>query len=59
MKHAEITIRVRDVELIQDILEFCWHHRECAAIDGDGEWHKGNPDCTCGYDELIARLDAQ
>jgi len=60
---AEVTVRVADTEQFQRLLDFAqeyaWHRRECAAVDADGEWHKGNPECDCGYDEDLARvLDA-
>lgn len=43
--------RVRDF-----ITEYAWHDRGCAATDADGEWHRGKPACTCGYDEALAAL---
>jgi hypothetical protein len=33
------------------IFEYAWHARNCAAINADGEWHKGNPECDCGFDK--------
>jgi hypothetical protein len=51
-----VSVSLLDLEIVQDLMAFCWHDRSCAAIDAGGEWHKGNPECTCGYDEVMARL---
>ncbi len=57
----EIQARAEEAEAkrdkLENMLEYCWHHRECSAIDADGEWRIGNPPCDCGYDEALATLE--
>ena len=64
MKPAMVEVKIADldvfkafVERIEEfVTEYAWHNRWCAAIDADGDWHRGNPACTCGYDEARATL---
>lgn len=64
MKRAEVTVRVTEMEALRSFLErvrdfineYAWHDRNCAAIDADGEWRRGNPPCDCGYDEALAAI---
>ncbi len=64
MKSTEVRVRVLDTQEFKDFLErarefideYAWHRRDCAAIDADGEWRKGNAACDCGYDEALAAL---
>lgn len=47
-----------DFERIQNFIDiYAWHLRSCQAIDGDGEWHVGNPDCDCGYDDELQAIN--
>lgn len=64
MKPAVVEVKVADLpefkaflSRVEDFIEeYAWHDRTCAAIDGDGEWHRGNAPCSCGYDEAKANL---
>lgn len=64
MKAATFAVRILDSDAFRDALErieafiseYAWHARGCAAVDADGEWHRGNPPCDCGYDEALASL---
>lgn len=64
MKAAKIEVKIADlsefrafVSRVEEfVTEYAWHSRDCAAIDYDGEWHIGNPECTCGYDEARDKL---
>lgn len=58
-----VEVKVADLPWFREFLSrvedfigaYAWHDRSCAAIDADGEWRIGNPDCTCGYaEELLA-----
>jgi hypothetical protein len=61
---ARVEINVMDVPVMREFLqrvedfiqEYAWHSRDCAAIDADGSWHRGNPACDCGYDDARAAL---
>lgn len=61
---AKIEIRVMGLPVlhsfvgrVQDFIqEYAWHDRDCAAVDADGEWHRGNKSCSCGFDEALAAL---
>jgi hypothetical protein len=60
----QVDLRVTDLpvfrewlETVRDFInEYAWHTRECASIDADGEWRRGNPSCTCGYDEALTTI---
>jgi len=64
MKTATFRVSVLDTEVFQEFVgrvrdfidEYAWHARSCAAIDADGEWRRGNPECDCGYEEALAEL---
>jgi hypothetical protein len=61
---APITVSVLDtaefaafVERVRDFVdEYATHHRNCAAVDADGDWCTGNLPCDCGYDESLSGL---
>lgn len=58
--HQAVKDALAALESVGEIVgEYAYHHRECRAIDHDGEWHTGNPPCSCGYDEAVAALGAE
>ena len=64
MPEQRVTVSVLDTEAFREFVrrvndfvqEYAWHLRDCAAVDADGEWHLGNPPCSCGYEEDLAGL---
>ncbi|HEY1249173.1 MAG TPA: hypothetical protein VGE97_09310 [Nitrososphaera sp.] len=60
----KVNVNVMNIDLMRKFIgrvedfirDYAWHTRDCTAIDLDGEWHKGNPPCTCGYDDAREKL---